>query len=141
MANTLSGQCLCKAVTFTVQGDPENVFMCYCEHCQKNAGSIGQISAKFPREKVTIQTGQDMISTYILQDNISGHPKHKVFCKQCGCTLWTIPMRHGGSHLIVRTSLLEDGLRLLAPRMEFFVSKKPPGFEGSTKGFDTMPGF
>lgn len=43
MENTLSGQCLCKAVTFTVQGDPDNVFMCYCEHCQKNAGSIGQI--------------------------------------------------------------------------------------------------
>lgn len=32
-------------------------------------------------------------------------------------------------------------LRLLPPKMEFFVSKKPPGFEGSTKGFDTMPGF
>lgn len=38
-----NGACLCKEVKFTVEGVPENVFMCYCSHCSKNAGSVGQI--------------------------------------------------------------------------------------------------
>jgi hypothetical protein len=53
------------------------------------------------------------MSTYVLTDNLSGCDKHKVFCSRCGCTLWTIPMKHAGSHWIVRTALIENGYVLL----------------------------
>lgn len=43
MGDMTNGACLCKGVKFTVEGVPENVFMCYCSHCSKNAGSVGQI--------------------------------------------------------------------------------------------------
>jgi hypothetical protein len=49
------------------------------------------------------------MKTYILNDTISGVDKHKKFCNICGCTLWTIPMKHGGTYLVVRTALIENG--------------------------------
>lgn len=60
-----------------------------------------------------------MVKTYILRDTTSGVEKHKAFCETCGCTLWTIPMRHKGEKLIVRTALIDDGYvkLLVAPHL------------------------
>ena len=43
MASQIKGACLCEGVQFEVHEDPENVFICYCTHCSKNAGAPGQI--------------------------------------------------------------------------------------------------
>lgn len=43
MASQIKGACLCEGVQFEVHGNPENVFICYCTHCSKNAGAFGQI--------------------------------------------------------------------------------------------------
>ncbi|OJJ62605.1 hypothetical protein ASPSYDRAFT_28236 [Aspergillus sydowii CBS 593.65] len=133
MAPHIKGACLCEGVQFEVHGDPESVFICYCAHCSKNAGAPGQISAKFKKEQVEVEQGEELTKIWTLSDNLSGSDKHKVFCSQCGCTLWTIPMKHGGSHLIVRTSLLEEGT-------EFFASKKVETASESIKSFARMPG-
>jgi hypothetical protein len=75
-------------------------------NCQKL--TISQI-AKFPASAITVTAGEDKIKKYIVTKTSSGSPKHKVFCGECGCTLWTIPMHHGGDAFIIRTSLLENG--------------------------------
>lgn len=49
-------------------------------------------------------------------------------------------MKHAGSHLIVRTSLLEDGLESLPYKAEFFVSRKKEAAAAKVKSFNTMPG-
>ncbi|KAM7211486.1 Mss4-like protein [Rhypophila decipiens] len=138
------GSCLCEGVKFTVNGAPESVFICYCLHCAKNAGAPGQISAKFDKSAIKVTQGAEMTSTYVLKDTISGCEKHKVFCSRCGCTLWTIPMKHHGTHWIVRTSLIEGGLDKLPYKAEFFASRKVTA-TGATqpeglKSFNTMPG-
>ena len=66
-------------------------------------------SAKFNKEQVTVIKGANLIKTYILLDTTSGVEKHKLFCDTCGCTLWTIPMKHNGDKIIVRTALIDDG--------------------------------
>ncbi|KAK3897735.1 Mss4-like protein [Staphylotrichum tortipilum] len=136
----MRGSCLCEGVKFTVQGEPENVFICYCSHCAKNAGAPGQISAKFKRTDVEVLEGADLMRTWTLTDNLSGAEKHKVFCSRCGCTLWTIPMKHGGNHLIVRTALIEKGFERLPYKAEFFASRKVPLAATEVKSWDTMPG-
>ncbi|PLB35001.1 GFA family protein [Aspergillus candidus] len=141
MASSMKGACLCEGVQFRVEGEPKNVFICYCTHCSKNAGAAGQISAKFKKEQVELEQGQKLLKTWILEDTVSGSEKHKLFCSQCGCTLWTIPMRHGGSHLIVRTSLLEDGLSRLLYKAEFFASRKAGVAADNVQSFNTMPGY
>ncbi|MAD86689.1 MAG: hypothetical protein CL912_27345 [Deltaproteobacteria bacterium] len=64
--------------------------------------------AKFPMDSISLYLGQDLCRTWIVQETTSGKEKHKVFCGQCGCTLWTIPMSHAGEKVIIRTSLLGE---------------------------------
>jgi len=134
------GSCLCEGVHFAVEGEPEKVFICYCSHCMKNAGGPGQIMAKFPKEQVKVKQGLELIKTWVLNDTMSGSEKHKLFCGRCGCTLWTIPMSHGGTHFIVRTSLIDNGLEIFKPKAEFFASRKVDGLLDGLKSFDTIPG-
>ncbi|KAK4171985.1 Mss4-like protein [Triangularia setosa] len=136
-----TGSCLCEGVKFTVQGAPDTIFICYCSHCKKNAGAPGQIAAKFKCSSVEVLEGSEFISTWILNDNLSGSEKHKKFCSRCGCTLWTIPMKHTGSHWIVRTALLEDGFEKFPYRAELFASRRAPMAVPEVKSFDTMPGY
>ncbi|KAB5530520.1 Mss4-like protein [Coniochaeta sp. 2T2.1] len=136
----MQGACLCEGVKFFITGVPENVFICYCSHCNKNAGALGQISAKFKRDDIQVIEGRELMSKWILHDTLSGCEKHKIFCCRCGCTLWTVPMKHGGHHLVVRTSLIENGLELLPYRAEFFASRKVTAMAEVVKSFDTMPG-
>ncbi|KAJ5464011.1 hypothetical protein N7475_007146 [Penicillium sp. IBT 31633x] len=138
------GSCLCKGITFEIQGEPEKVFICYCRDCAKNAGAPYQVCAKFRKSQVHVEAKSDATEgTWIIQKTTSGSEKHKKFCIQCGCTLWTIPMHHGGDRFIVRAALLDSGsLEKLAPSAEFFASSKPSWVKSpdNVKAFATMPG-
>lgn len=41
--STYTGRCLCKGVGFTVKGNPNAVFCCYCGDCALGAGGPCQI--------------------------------------------------------------------------------------------------
>ncbi|KAK2749283.1 hypothetical protein FQN55_003608 [Onygenales sp. PD_40] len=139
---TCHGTCLCEAVRFAVEGQAEKVFMCYCKDCIKNGGAPYQIMGKFNKEQVKLQSGDELVGTWVVKKTTSGIEKHKLFCNRCGCTLWTIPMSHKGEKFIVRTALLEDGLEIFKPEAEFFASLRPSYLEApkGVKSFDTMPG-
>ncbi|KAK2786859.1 hypothetical protein FQN52_007600 [Onygenales sp. PD_12] len=159
---TCHGTCLCEAVRFAVEGQAEKVFMCYCKDCIKNGGAPYQIviyltapytqhtpanpiitqMGKFNEEQVKLQSGDELVGTWVVKKTTSGIEKHKLFCNRCGCTLWTIPMGHKGEKFIVRTALLEDGLGIFKPEAEFFASLRPSYLEApkGVKSFDTMPG-
>jgi hypothetical protein len=65
--------------------------------------------AKFSRSQLFITEGENLQKRYTVTKTVSGSEKHKCFCSRCGCTLWTIPMNHGGEKVIVRTSLVDGG--------------------------------
>lgn len=115
-------------------------------------------SAKFPTSSVKIAEGESLLGKFVVSKTGSGYEKHKIFCKVCGCTLWTIPMSHGGKKYIVRTSLLDQGsvtgvlaslftmliidrLRSLKPEVEFYTELRPGYLRAceGTEEFDGMP--
>ncbi|PYH76968.1 hypothetical protein BO82DRAFT_406579 [Aspergillus uvarum CBS 121591] len=137
------GSCLCKAVSFSVRGSPEKVFICYCQDCVKNSGAPYQLCAKFHRSQLHFEANRDEnIGTWVVTKTSSGAEKHKKFCAKCGCTLWTIPMNHGGEHLIVRAALVDHGLETFSPQAEFFAGLRPSWVKSpdNVKSFATMPG-
>ncbi|KAK0112699.1 hypothetical protein ONS95_014437 [Cadophora gregata] len=138
----INGACLCEGIQFKVTGSPEKVFACYCIDCSKGAGGLYQLMAKFPKESINLCQGQDLCKTWIVTETTSGKDKHKVFCGQCGCTLWTIPMNHGGEKIIVRTSLFGEQFYSCQPTAEFFAKLRPPFLAPiiGGKSFDNMPG-
>ena len=66
--------------------------------------------APFKEADVKIESGRDLINTFVFTDTESGQPKDKTFCKTCGVTLWTITAasREKGE-ILVRMSLLDTG--------------------------------
>ncbi|RDH23262.1 plasma-membrane proton-efflux P-type ATPase [Aspergillus niger] len=141
--STFHGSCLCTAVRFSVQGNPEKVFICYCQDCVKNSGTPYQLCAKYHRSQLHIEgSGDGYIGTWVVTKTTSGAEKHKKFCTQCGCTLWTVPMNHAGENVIVRAALTDDGLERFAPQAEFFAGVKPSWVKSpdNIRSFVTMPG-
>ncbi|OQV10584.1 hypothetical protein CLAIMM_14561 [Cladophialophora immunda] len=129
MAETSSarynGACLCGNVTFDLLGHPYKVLQCYCLDCQKGAGGPCQIVLGYNATEVSVKDPESLINKYIIEKTQSGHVKEKHFCSRCGCTLWTVPMHHGGTKWMVRSSLVEDGLHHFKPDKEIFDDRRP----------------
>lgn len=65
--------------------------------------------ATFPKSDLKFQSGEDLVSTYVFTQTVSGKPKDKTFCKACGVPLWTVTesARQKGQ-VFVRTALLGE---------------------------------
>lgn len=50
----------------------------------------------------------------------SGVRKPKVFCKRCGCTIYTLPGRGRGKMAMLRTPLIDGYADVLSPSEEWF---------------------
>jgi len=86
MTRTLSGSCLCSAVTFEVTGKIDGFFLCHCARCQKDTGSA-HASNLFAADATLIWlTGGNQVRTFRLPDT-----RHaKSFCSACGSALPTV---------------------------------------------------
>ncbi|KAI1441372.1 hypothetical protein F5Y02DRAFT_399966 [Annulohypoxylon stygium] len=124
MPSTYKGSCLCGNIQLNISAPPKTVISCFCEHCSRGAGGTNQVIAKFPAETVEVTGNPDLISRYTIIDTSSGLPKEKAFCRTCGCPLWTVPASAKGEFLLVRTSILENGLDL-KPSSEIFTRTRP----------------
>ncbi len=166
----LQGHCLCKTIRITVSGEPLRKFLCYCPDCQRSAGGPCQAVAVFNAENVSMRDhhhdvdearaewtggqGQDLVSwthfspglsvyTIMGAETASGHPKPKVFCKICGCTIATVPGKWGGKMVVIRPNLLHQGLdaKGMKPAEEWFASHRPEFLPACSdaKQYETVP--
>ena len=76
MTPVFRGSCHCGAVRFTVRYAPDESTSCDCSLCtKKNARMV-----KVPEEALTIEAGQDALSTNRWNTGVAQHH----FCKKCG---------------------------------------------------------
>ena len=57
MPKSSTGGCLCGAVRYRCEGEPESVGICQCERCQRQSGSSFLIAVVFHQSAVTIEQG------------------------------------------------------------------------------------
>ncbi len=97
MADTLTGRCLCGAVTVTVAGahDPR-VGACHCRMCQRWSGGLF-LCFNAAAEAVTVQ-GE-------VRSFRSSPFAERGFCPACGSHLWFRDLREDGTP--------EDGIELM----------------------------
>lgn len=66
--------------------------------------------AEYRIDEVVVKDPWSYWKIYTIREGtLSGQPKEKHFCGNCGCTLWTVAMRDRGELRMVRTSLIENG--------------------------------
>jgi hypothetical protein len=85
MAPRHEGGCVCGAVRYTAEGEPERVTVCHCTWCQRRTGSAFGIEAVFRDENVTV-TGETLRTYRHLSDE-SGRWLDQQFCARCGTNI------------------------------------------------------
>jgi len=79
-----TGQCLCGAIRFEVEGELRGPDACHCTMCRRWSGHYWA-STDLPRARVTIQ-GEDRITWYQSSEKV-----RRGFCSLCGSVLFFDP--------------------------------------------------
>jgi hypothetical protein len=76
-----TGQCLCGAVAYEIEGDFLMNGICHCKNCQRQAGSAFSIIAGVPKENFSLTRGM----LKVFEDTAdSGKKVQRKFCGDCG---------------------------------------------------------
>lgn len=100
--------CQCKSLTITVNCEPTDTAICYCNHCRQNSGYYCQIGSKVPMNQLDIDDPVHSLKEFEFNDTQSGQPKYKAFCTGCGMTIYTRRMDLGGNIAYVRMSIFDN---------------------------------
>jgi hypothetical protein len=73
-AGVRTGGCLCRAVRYSVRGDPVDVRRCHCADCRKESGSAFTVYAHWP------------VDAFEMSGEISSYDG-RGFCTRCGSRL------------------------------------------------------
>ena len=80
----LQGSCLCRRVTYQIDGPLADVLNCHCSMCRKLHAAAFRTRARVATKDWTTLSGADEIRLYE-----SSPGEHKAFCGHCGSSLFT----------------------------------------------------
>ena len=78
MATTLEGHCLCGDVKYTVEGEPQKFFHCFCSICRGVTGSA-HCSNLFVAGTLKFSSGEEQTKKYVHTESWA-----TTFCTKCG---------------------------------------------------------
>jgi hypothetical protein len=79
-----TGQCHCGSLRVIATGEPERVYLCHCEACQRRTGTAFHFGASFPKERVRLDGERKIFE----RDADSGYRIRFHFCPNCGSTVY-----------------------------------------------------
>ena len=112
----LHGRCLCEGVKFEINEEPMMMGTCHCTRCQRRSGGGGITAIAFPPGSVRFTEGEDLVSTYEVDED-----SKRRFCSRCGCPMFGSTE----NFMIVQAGLLveDPGIR---PQFHMMVDYKAP---------------
>lgn len=81
-SNSLTGACLCGAVSFEVSGTLPHLYQCHCSLCRKLSGSASDTATFLDKDQFRWLAGEENISSYKTDTGYRSD-----FCKTCGSTV------------------------------------------------------
>ena len=116
----LNGGCLCGAVRYTANAEPEFVGLCHCTDCQKHTGSAFAIMVRLPKTALQLQ---GTVKTFSKPGD-SGNPILRYFCPECGSSIYDEPTARPGK-INLNAGTLDDP-SLVAPTLEIYCDSALP---------------
>ena len=118
---SVTGGCLCGAVTYRINGPIGEVVHCHCQTCRKAHSSAFSSVAAVADQDFQLQDDVGKLSGFE-----SSPGKLRWFCSGCGSQLYA--KRNGTSHIILRLGSLDDdslsNASLPAERNHIWVSQQ-----------------
>lgn len=117
----IRGSCLCRQVTFTVDGPISAMSNCHCTECRKAYGSAFGTVAVCKQDDFRYLSGENLIAAYKQTERVT-----RYFCKNCGSPL---PIKEGWDPLVgIPAGLLDDDPKARISE-HIFVKYKAPWWE------------
>lgn len=79
----IKGSCLCGKVSYTYQGDIQEIALCHCSQCRKAQGGAFATNSPVETKKLTF-SGSEFIKEFQSNDI-----KVRAFCSNCGSPLYS----------------------------------------------------
>jgi hypothetical protein len=80
----LTGGCNCGAVRFEVDAPLVNASWCHCTRCQRRTGGPASAQARVAPGSFRLLSGEEALRAWKPGDGFA-----KVFCGECGSSLWS----------------------------------------------------
>ncbi|KAF5056342.1 GFA family protein [Anaerotignum sp.] len=100
------GSCLCGEVTFEIEGEFDNFFLCHCERCRKDTGSAHAANLFSSTAELRWLSGEDKAKTFNFRSE--GHIKS--FCINCGSALPNF--QFDGQLLVVPAGCIDSDINI-----------------------------
>jgi hypothetical protein len=116
---TLTGQCFCGAVAYTVADEFAYAANCHCGNCRRTTGSAFKPFAGIAREKLSFARGE---AELLIHGDAQGNDTH---CGRCGSLLYSVVREGAYVHVALGTLVDAPSIR---PTHHIFVGSKAPWF-------------
>lgn len=113
---TLTGRCLCGAITYRLEGEPRTTALCHCADCRRAAGAPVVAWAMYPEVALALTRGEPRTI------NSSGAAMRS-FCADCGSGLFYRNAEHLPGIVDVQVATLDDP-EALPPRVQIQVAER-----------------
>lgn len=128
------GQCNCGAVSFEIDSNISEVFICHCSICRKYTGSNGVAVVIVNNDMFRWTQGKNMIATWKKPD-----PEwYASFCKVCGSSL---PGVNDETRMYVPAGLITEGSESLHVAHHIWVESKAEWDEIGDSGKQHLQSF
>jgi len=115
---TLSGSCLCGALSFSVTGEPARFMHCHCSRCRKATGT-GHASNLFVKDGALNWAGDTgLLQSYKIPE---AERFTRTFCSRCGGPL---PREIHGMNLVMIPAGTLDDEPNIKPQARIFCDSK-----------------
>jgi hypothetical protein len=121
-AKTMTGRCLCGAVTYSAEGEPVVQAVCHCADCQRQSGSPYTVIVGVPRAALRVEG--DTLASFSTVGDDHGEQTERNFCSTCGAPLFSVSGALPEIAFIKAGSL--DDASWLEPAVEVWTSSAQP---------------
>ncbi|KAF2186737.1 hypothetical protein K469DRAFT_572361 [Zopfia rhizophila CBS 207.26] len=137
---TYQGKCHCGNTEWEakLEKDQQGHILCHCDTCKYLSGSTFTLNQIIPKANLNIKKGESQLKRYTYYGE-SGKPVHCYFCPNCTSHVYHHQLVMGDDTIILRTGMLEQGLKEFKPAAEIFGKAKLPWEKEVAQTFDTLP--
>jgi hypothetical protein len=130
----ITGGCLCGAVRYVTDAEPDRTIVCHCTICQRHIGSAFATLVAFPAGSIEV-TGA--LNTYTEPGGTTGEPMHRRFCPGCGTPI--ILEREKGARTLIMGGTLDD-TSIVRPTVNLFCASAQ-AWVPITPDTENLPGY
>lgn len=116
---TISGRCLCGAVSYRATTEPVATAICHCTDCQRQSGAPFSLNVLVAADALTID-GE--LSSFETIGTETGQPRNRRFCGTCGSPILTELAEMAGL-VALKAGTLDDH-SWLEPQLDLWCDSK-----------------